>query len=307
MHPTGDEAMMRRMRTSRTNEIAREAPVGMDRQLRTPERETGRLRIAVERLRRFLPASVGDLVVQGDHDTLTSHRRDITVLFLDLRGFTGFTERATPDEVMAVLRDYHRVIGRLVNRHGGTLERFTGDGMMIFFNDPTPVPDPQRRAVAVALAAHARVVALVRGWPESASDLGLGIGISHGSATIGLIGFEDRCDYAAIGMVTNLAARLCARARPGETLVCWRVMSAVGEAVESEALGRIPLAGLRDPVAAFSISRPRSAVARESVGDAVAPGAPVARRSTVVAPAPGSPAAGTLPTDAPAARAPAAS
>ena len=243
----------------------------------TPDSEIGQLRLALDRLRRFVPPSLAKLILGGRDDVLGSHRCDVTVLFLDLRGFTAFAERAAPEDVMAVLREYHRAVGQLVSRYGGTLERFTGDGMMIFFNDPVPVPDPHQRAVALALAVHDRVLALMRGWGGRAGELGLGAGISHGSATIGLIGFEERCDYAAIGPVTNLAARLCSRARAGETLVCSRVMSAVAEIVDAEPLGPIQLGGFRDPVAAFRVLRPKAASCPEAASDLVASGAALTR------------------------------
>ena len=165
----------------------------------------------VNRLRRFLSPQLVDLVIEsGDEGFLSSHRREIVVVFCDLRGFTPFAESSEPEEVMHVLAEYHRALGELIYRFEGTLERFTGDGLMVFFNDPIPVDDAAERAVAMAVAMRDRVADLAAGWHRRGHDLGFGIGIAQGFATLGRIGFEGRFDYAAIGSVTNLAARLCA-------------------------------------------------------------------------------------------------
>jgi len=210
-----------------------------------------RLTAVVDRLRRFVSSPLRELVLAADESALLSHRREVTVAFLDLRGFTAFSEGAEPEDVMAVLRDYHRAVGRLVEDHGGMLERFAGDGIMAFFNDPVPVPDPQLRAVSLALAAQSAVAALAHRWRQHGAALSLGVGVSHGFATVGLIGTEDRWDYAAIGSVTNLASRLCGRAHAAETLVCERVMAAVEGHVCAELVGSMHLRGFRHPHRVF--------------------------------------------------------
>jgi class 3 adenylate cyclase/CheY-like chemotaxis protein len=198
----------------------------------------------VGRLKRFFSPQLADAIVAGGtDDPLKSHRREITVVFLDLRGFTSFTETAEPEEVMGVLREYHAAMGRLILAHEGTLERFTGDGIMVFFNDPTPVPDPAQRAVRMALAMHREVVALAAAWKKRGIDLAMGIGIAQGYATIGGIGFEGRIDYGAIGTVTNLAARLCGEAQGGEILLSQRVVAALGDEFAIEPAGEFNLKG----------------------------------------------------------------
>jgi class 3 adenylate cyclase len=199
------------------------------------------------RLRRFLSPELAELVV-SDESLLESHRREIVVVFCDLRGFTTFAETSEPEEVMAVLGDYHRAIGELVRRHQGTLERFTGDGIMVFFNDPVPVDDAAARAVGMAVGIRGRVLELADRWRRHGHDLPLGIGIAQGYATIGRIGYEDRFDYAAIGTVTNLAARLCSMAGPWQVLVTERVLVAVDGLVDTELVGDIQPKGLSRPV-----------------------------------------------------------
>jgi class 3 adenylate cyclase len=168
----------------------------------------------LSRLKRFFsPQLAARILTGGAEDPLKTHRREVTVVFLDLRGFTTFAEQVEPEEVMGVLRDYHAEMGKLILEHEGTLERFTGDGMMIFFNDPVPTPNPAERALRMALAMRERVEELSKRWRRRGYDLALGIGIAQGYATIGAIGFEGRWDYGAIGTVTNLAARLCGEAR----------------------------------------------------------------------------------------------
>src|SRR5262250_3673875 len=210
----------------------------------------------LERLKRFFSPQLAELIVSGEtEDPLKSHRREITVVFLDLRGFTAFAETAEPEEVMAVLREYHAAMGRLILEWEGTLERFTGDGMMIFFNDPVPVKDHAARAVRMAAAMRDRVAELAVTWKETGFELDFGIGIAHGYATLGAIGFEGRLDYGAIGTVTNLAARLCAEAQPGQVLLTQRVTNTVEALVEVEPVGDVTLKGLSRPVKVFNLMR----------------------------------------------------
>jgi class 3 adenylate cyclase len=210
------------------------------------------------RLKRFFSPQLADAIVQGGaEDPLRTHRREVTVVFADLRGFTAFAEAAEPEEVMAVLREYHGEMGRLILAHEGTLERFTGDGLMVFFNDPVPVPDAPARAVRMAAAMRDRVAELAAKWRREGYDLDLGLGIARGYATLGAIGFEGRWDYAALGTVTNLAARLCGEARPGQILVAPRVLAALDDQVDVEALGEMALKGFLRPVPVFNIVRLR--------------------------------------------------
>jgi adenylate cyclase len=206
------------------------------------------------RLKRFFSPQLAELIVAGGtDDPLKTHRREVTVVFLDLRGFTAFAETAEPEEVMRVLREYHAEMGKLILDHEGTLERFTGDGMMIFFNDPVPVPDPAERAIRMAVAMRERVHHLVMVWQKRGYELALGVGIAQGYATIGAIGFEGRWDYGAIGTVTNLAARLCGEARGGQILVHQRVATTIEDLADFEEIGPLTLKGLLRPVAAFNI------------------------------------------------------
>jgi class 3 adenylate cyclase len=219
--------------------------------------DNARMYLMVERLsrlKRFFSPQLAELIVAGGtEDPLHTHRREITVVFLDLRGFTAFAEEVEPEEVMGVLRDYHAEMGRLILAHEGTLERFTGDGMMIFFNDPVPVPNPAERALQMALAMRERVQELSLRWRRRGYDLALGIGIAQGYATIGAIGFEGRWDYGAIGSVTNLAARLCGEARGNQILVSLRVAGEVEDMVDIDEVGPLPLKGFHKPVPAFSV------------------------------------------------------
>ena len=208
------------------------------------------------RLKRFFSPQLAELIVSGGaDDPLRSHRREITVVFLDLRGFTAFAETSEPEEVMGVLREYHAEMGRLILEHEGTLERFTGDGMMIFFNDPLPVPNPAERPIRMALAMRERVAVLTVGWRKRGYDLDFGLGIAKGYATIGAIGFEGRWDYGAIGTVTNLAARLCGEAKPGQILISRQMIGTVEDLVEAEPIGELPLKGFSRPVSAFNVVR----------------------------------------------------
>ena len=208
------------------------------------------------RLKRFFSPQLADLIVGGDmDDPLKSHRREVTVVFLDLRGFTAFAETAEPEEVMAVLREYHAEMGKLILEHEGTLERFTGDGMMVFFNDPVPVPNPAERAIRMALVMRDRVGELTVRWRKLGYDLDCGMGLAQGYATIGAIGFEGRWDYGAIGTVTNLAARLCGEAKPGQILAPRRFFGTVEDLVEAEAIGELSLKGFHRPLTAYNILR----------------------------------------------------
>jgi adenylate cyclase len=208
----------------------------------------------MSRLRRFLPPQVADLIVSsGRESQLESHRSEITALFCDLRGFTGFAESADPEDVMVLLREYHAAIGKIIHDYGGTLERFAGDGVMVIFNDPVPVPEPALQAVKMALEMRAAIGALVEKWQRMGHELGFGIGISHGYATLGTIGFEGRFDYAAIGTVANVASRLCDEATSGQILISARVQMAVEDAVTVEPAGELTLKGIRRPVAVYNV------------------------------------------------------
>ena len=208
----------------------------------------------VTRLRRFLSPQLADLIVgSGDESFLNSHRREIVVMFCDLRRFTPFAESSEPEEVMGVLGEYHAALGELVFRFEGTLERFTGDGLMVVFNDPLPCDDAPARAISMAVAMRGRVNDLAAGWQRRGHDLGFGAGITQGYATLGRIGFAGRYDYAAVGSVTNVAARLCARASDGQILATQRVVSATEDVAVSDPVGDLELPGLARPVRAFNI------------------------------------------------------
>jgi class 3 adenylate cyclase len=210
----------------------------------------------VGRLKRFVAPQVAEVIVsRGDEKLLESHRREITVVFCDLRGFTAFAETAEPEEVMGVLREYHGAMGPLIFQFEGTLERFAGDGLMVFFNDPLPCPDPAGRAVRMAVAMRARVGELAGVWRKRGHTLGFGVGIALGYATLGKIGFEGRFDYGAIGTVTNLAARLCSEAQAGQILISQRVYTAVEELLEAAPVGEFTLKGLHRPVAVYNVLR----------------------------------------------------
>jgi class 3 adenylate cyclase len=206
------------------------------------------------RLRRFLPPQVADMLLStGQEDFLEGHRRDITVVVADLRGFTHFAEVSEPEDVWATLREYHAVLGELVQRYQGTLERFTGDGIMVFFNDPVPMDDAVERAVTFALGCRDGVRALAETWSRRGHDLSLGLGVAQGFATLGRIGFEGRFDYAAIGTVANLAARLCAVAGPWQVLVSGRVLAAIEPIASTQPVGMLELKGLSRPVPTFDV------------------------------------------------------
>jgi two-component system, NtrC family, sensor kinase len=208
----------------------------------------------MSRLRRFLPPQVADLIVAtGTEQQLESHRREITALFCDLRGFTGFSESSDPEDVMALLRDYHEAIGQIIFKYGGTLERFAGDGVMVIFNDPVPVENPALQAVLMALDMRRAIGGLIEKRRELGHDLGFGIGIAHGFATLGTIGFEGRRDYAAIGTVSNVASRLCDEAKPGQILISPRVRQAVEKVIMVEPVGEFTLKGIRLPMPAYNV------------------------------------------------------
>jgi adenylate cyclase len=208
----------------------------------------------VGRLRRFFSPQLAELIVNGGtDDPLKSHRREITVVFLDLRGFTAFAEVAEPEEVMGVLREYHQATGKLILEYEGTLEHFTGDGITILFNDPLPIPNPSERAVRMALAIRERVGRMAEDWVKRGYELSLGIGIAQGFATIGAIGFEGRWDYSAIGTVTNLAARLCGEVPGDQILIAQRVYAGVETLVEVEPQEVLTLKGFRRPVIAYRV------------------------------------------------------
>ena len=208
----------------------------------------------VGRLRRFFSPQLAELIVSGGaEDPLQSHRREITVVFLDLRGFTAFAESAEPEDVMSVLRQYHAATGEIILEHEGTLEHFAGDGMMIFFNDPVLVPDAAERAVRMSLAIRDRVGSLAESWLRRGYSLGLGIGIAQGFATIGAIGFEGRWDYGAIGTVTNLAARLCSEAGGNQILISRPVYAQLEDMLDVDPPQTLILKGFQRPVDCFGV------------------------------------------------------
>jgi adenylate cyclase len=209
----------------------------------------------VGRLRRFLPAQLADLIISsGDESFLNAHRREITVMCCDLRGFTAFAETAEPEDVWKTLEEYHDALGDLIARFEGTLERFTGDGLVVFFNDPIACDDAPLRSVRMALVMRERVQELADSWQRRGHELAFGIGIAQGYATLGRIGFSGRFDYASIGSVTNLAARLCAEATPWQILITQRVNAAAEDLIVSRLVGELELRGFRQPVRAFEVS-----------------------------------------------------
>jgi adenylate cyclase len=208
----------------------------------------------IGRLKRFLAPQIAETIVSsGGEAILEHHRRDIVVLFCDMRGFTAFSETAEPEDVMAVLGEYHAVLGPLIHRHEGTLDRFAGDGMLVLFNDPVPCPDPALRAVRLAVEMRDAVASLARAWAARGHDIGFGVGIAQGYATLGRIGFEGRSDYTSIGTVTNLAARLCDEAKDQQILVTRRIAATIDAVAELEPLGDLSLKGLSRPVAVLNV------------------------------------------------------
>jgi class 3 adenylate cyclase len=207
----------------------------------------------LSRLKRFFSRSVAEAIVAGGEELLRPHRREITAVFLDLRGFTAFTDRADPDEVMELLRAYHVTLGRTVDEFGGTLEHFAGDGIMIFFSDPLPVDRPAERAVRMALALQDAFSPISAAWSRLGHPVGLGIGIAQGEATLGIIGSEQRWEYAAIGNVPNLAARLCGVAQAGEIILDAQTEQDIAPMAETEQVGPLTLRGFAHPIAAFRL------------------------------------------------------
>jgi adenylate cyclase len=235
-----------RQRTDQVAELNR----GLEARVAEQVEELGR----VGRLKRFLAPQLAEMIVsQGDEKILESHRREIVVVFCDLRGYTAFTETAEPEEVLDFLREYHGALGPLVSQFEGTLDQFSGDGIMVFFNDPVPIPDPAERAVRMAMAMREAAGALVADWRRRDRELGFGAGVAQGYATLGQIGFAERSGYTAIGTVCNLAARLCAEAKNGQILIAGRVAAAVEKVIALEDLGSLALKGLTQPVSAFNV------------------------------------------------------
>jgi class 3 adenylate cyclase len=233
----------------RTEEVA-ELNRGLEARVAEQVEELGR----VGRLKRFLAPQLAELIVsQGDEKILESHRREIVVVFCDLRGYTAFTETAEPEEVLDFLRDYHGALGPLVSQFEGTLDQFSGDGIMVFFNDPVPIPDPAERAVKMAVAMREAAGTLITDWRERGRDLGFGAGIAQGYATLGQIGFSERSGYTAIGTVCNVAARLCAEAKDGQILLSQRVNVGLKGSVATEQIGALTLKGLTQPVVAYNV------------------------------------------------------
>jgi class 3 adenylate cyclase len=215
----------------------------------------------MSRLKRFLAPQIAELVLtSGDETMLDSHRRDVTIVFCDLRGFTSFAETAEPEEVITVLREYHDSLAGLINAFEGTLERFAGDGLMVLFNDPLPCPDPSVRAVKMAVEMRDRVIELASKWKKYGHDLGFGMGIAHGFATLGRVSSEGRLDYTAIGRVVNLAARLCGEAKSGQILIDGKVLAAIEQLAETEPAGELELRGFSRPVAAFDVRALRAKI-----------------------------------------------
>jgi len=233
----------------RNEEIA-----GWNRELETRVAEQVEELSRVGRLKRFLAPQLAELIVsQGDEKILQSHRREIVVVFCDLRGYTAFTETAEPEEVLDFLREYHGALGPLVSQFEGTLDQFSGDGIMVFFNDPVPIPDPAERAVKMAVAMREAATTLVAASRERGRELGFGAGIAQGYATLGQIGFAERSGYTAIGTVCNVAARLCGEAKDTQILLSQRVNVALKGSVATEQVGALVLKGLSQPVVAYNV------------------------------------------------------
>jgi adenylate cyclase len=210
----------------------------------------------ISRLKQFLPTQVAELIISsGDDRLLESHRGVITVVSCDLRGFTSFAEITEPEELMILLQEYHTTVGAVIDRYEGTLERFAGDGLLVLFNDPLPCPDPPVRAVQMAVQMRDEIAKLDMKWRAHGHDLGFGIGIAHGYATLGCIGFEGRFQYSATGTVANLACRLCDAARNGQILVDAKVHTAVETLAEVESVGELVLKGFHQPVRAFNVRK----------------------------------------------------
>jgi adenylate cyclase len=236
----------------RTEEVA-DLNRGLEARVAAQVDELGR----IGRLKRFLAPQLAELIVsQGNESVLQAHRRDIVVVFCDLRGYTAFTETAEPEEVLEFLREYHGALGPLVSQFEGTLDQFSGDGIMVFFNDPVPIAEPAKRAVGMAVAIREAADKLIDAWRRRGRELGFGAGIAQGYATLGQIGFAERSGYTAIGTVTNVAARLCGEAKDGQILVSQRVAAAVEGAASLEKIGQLSLKGLSQPVAVYNVAAP---------------------------------------------------
>jgi class 3 adenylate cyclase len=208
----------------------------------------------VSRLKRFLPPQIVELILSSSkYEPLASHRRQVTIVFGDLRGFTAFAETSEPEEVMAVMQEYHAALGSLVHQFEGTLERFVGDGIMVIFGDPIPCADPCSRAVQMAVAMRSRLFELSNKWRRERHELGFGVGVAYGYATLGPIGFEGRSEYSALGTVVNLAARLCSEARDGQILIDGKVREALDARAIAEPVGELTLKGLQRPIAAYNV------------------------------------------------------
>jgi class 3 adenylate cyclase len=244
-----ENARLLRELRQRTEEVA-ELNRGLEARVAAQVEELGR----VGRLKRFLAPQLAELIVsQGDEKILESHRREIVVVFCDLRGYTAFTETAEPEEVLDFLREYHGALGPLVSQFEGTLDQFSGDGIMVFFNDPMPIPDPAKRAVRMAVAMREAASSLIAALRDRGRELGFGSGIAQGYATLGQIGFSERSGYTAIGTVCNVAARLCAEAKDGQILLSQRVNAALKGSIATEQVGALPLKGLTQPVMAYNV------------------------------------------------------
>jgi adenylate cyclase len=244
------------VRIKRYHETIRRQAAELERWNRELERRVQEQVAQLERmarLKRFLSPAVADLVSSGKDSLLESHRREITVVFCDLRGFTAFAEVGEPEDLMAVLSEYHAALGELAFRHEGTVERFAGDGLMVFFNDPVACPDAPARAVRMAVAMQRRIGEIATGWRRRGYVLGFGVGIAQGYATLGLVGFEGRRDYAAIGTVTNLAARLCEAADDGQILITERVRAALDGLVTTDELDELALKGFSRPLTVHNV------------------------------------------------------
>ena len=208
----------------------------------------------LSRMKRFFSPEIADLILSSSaDDPLRSHRSEITVVFIDLRGYTAFTETADPEDVMGVLREYHECMGRLIMAHHGTVERFAGDTIMIFFNDPVPLQNAPEAAIRMAIGMQEEFAKLARSWKRRGYDLNIGIGMAQGYATLGVIGFEGRYDYGAIGTVCSLAARFCEQAKGGQTLVSQRIMGCIENVVDAESVGELSLKGFHRPMPAFNV------------------------------------------------------
>jgi adenylate cyclase len=259
----------------RTEEVA-ELNRGLEARVAEQVEELGR----VGRLKRFLAPQLAELIVsQGDEKILESHRREIVVVFCDLRGYTAFVKRPNPRRFLDFLREYHGALGPLVSQCEGTLDRFSGDGIMVFFNDPVPIPDPAERAVKMAMAMREEAGKLIATWRERGRELGFGAGIAQGYATLGQIGFSERSGYTAIGTVCNVAARLCAEAKDGQILLSQRVNVALKGSVATEQVGALALKGLTQPVVAYNVPLAATQINRVERSDSFGLPPPFGRRS----------------------------